>query len=105
MIFTLGLTEGYKARLKEATKDKPLKKMGRREDYPGGSVWKTYQDASIYLSSGFSVFGVLANWETETIPSSEGNWNDLLVDAEIIDLEDLNEDWPRNYYVQSPPLS
>lgn len=103
MIFTIGHTKSYKKYLKEATKDNPAKKMGRRSDYPGGSVWETFQDVSFYLFQHelpeFSIFGVLADWKTETISSSEGNWHDLLVDAEIIDLGELNEDWHRNNHL------
>ena len=102
MIFTLGLTEGYKnliAERKEAGEH--AWKVGRNSEsnYQGGSVWKTYDDAKSYLDlmwcehEKFSVFGVMADWETQTTPNEEkgATWHDLLVDAILVDLDDAVE--------------
>jgi hypothetical protein len=56
----------------------------------GGSVWKTEEEAQAHCFNGFNVYGVFANWETDTRPSEEGgNWHDLLINAELIQLDNL----------------
>jgi hypothetical protein len=83
MIYTIGNTESYLAGLA----DGPLKKKGKTEDYQGGSVWQTYEEAAVYACNTRSVFGVLADWEKDTAPSDHGDWHDLLVDAEVVRLD------------------
>jgi len=84
MIFTLGHTASYLSYFKNYPCPK---KKGRTDDYVGGSVWVGYKDALNRCSEGFSVFGVEANWDKDTIPSREGNWHDLLVDAPLVFLD------------------
>ena len=81
MIFTIGHTESYLCYFAE--QGTPQKK-GRCDGYPGGSVWQTQEEAQKHVGSEFSVFGVLADWDTETEQSQEGDWHDLLVDAELV---------------------
>lgn len=85
MIFTLGHTESYERYFQEQGTPQ---KMGARpdEDYPGGSVWRTRESAERHRQPDFSVYGVRADWEIETTPSAEGDWHDLLVDADLVRL-------------------
>ena len=81
MIYTIGHTKSYLRYFEESGK---VYKKGRTPDYCGGSVWKTKEDAEKHVKKGYSVFGVLADWDAETVPSNNGNWNDLLVEAELV---------------------
>lgn len=87
MIYTIGHTESYEKYLNEQGED--CKKSGPTPGYRGGSVWKTREDAQEYLDEygmeDYSVYGVLADWDTETRYDDSGeSWNDLLVDARIV---------------------
>lgn len=66
MIYTIGHTESYE----EYFKVRPFPmKLGKYDDYPGGSVWKTYPEALaqiLHKCDGYSVYGVLADWDTDT---------------------------------------
>ena len=89
MIFTIGHTESYQRYFKE--QDTPMK-LGRvnSEDfpnYPGGSVWKTYEEAKNNCPPLYSVYGVLADWEEDTVLNENGSWNDLLVTSALVDLK------------------
>lgn len=94
MIYTLGVKEVYDRYISE---DPMPMKLGRRDDwngkpYHGGSVWKTFEDAKTYLantceSEKFNVYGVMADLDSETVPNESGRWNDLLVDAVLVKLD------------------
>ena len=84
MIYTIGHTESYHRYFEE--QGTPSKK-GRTEDYSGGSVWKTIEDAEKHCPKGYSVFGMIADWDKDTEPSKDGDWNDLLIDADLVKLE------------------
>ena len=86
MIYTIGNTESYMRLF--ATHDRP-RKTGRNDDYPGGSVWQTREEAQAHADSrpGYSVFGVFADWDADTEPSAMGDWNDLLIDAKLVVLK------------------
>ena len=70
--------------------------MGKRDNYngspyPGGSIFKTYDDAKNYLINHklletYSVFGVLADWDKDTEPNSEKEYNNLLIDSQLVRL-------------------
>ena len=47
-------------------------------------MWKTFEEARRAAPEGYSVFGVVADWETDTVPSSSGDWHDLLVSADLV---------------------
>jgi hypothetical protein len=83
MIYTIGHRESYTRYFQE--QERPLK-LGRTYDYSGGSVWKTEEEARENCPDVYEVYGVMADWETDTEPSKEGGWHDLLINAELIQL-------------------
>lgn len=98
MIFTFGRTSGYDEHI--ATEPNP-KKIGKRDDYPGGSVWRTRAEAQAFVDSlpnefcpdwhakDFSVYGVEANWVTGTyVGDKDAPWMSLLEDSPLVKLED-----------------
>lgn len=62
-------------------------KLGRHKGYQGGSVWKTKEEAKKFCKEDYSVYGVIADWEKDTEPNKDGLWNDLLIDAKLVDLK------------------
>lgn len=100
MIYTLGKTEAYERYFRD-NYPVPTYKLGRRllpKKYPGGSVWQTREDAQRFadINPGFSVYTVDADWITDTVPSSDGDWHDLLRDAVIVEslavIEQIDEE-------------
>lgn len=94
LIYTIGYTKSYEKALAE---DPNVTKTGKRgpgvlKDYPegyeGGSVWETYKEALKYCPEGYSVYGVLADWnkDTEPNPKGDGNERSLVVDSKIVKL-------------------
>lgn len=81
MIYTIGKKVLYESYFE--SQEHPMKGVG-------GSVWKTEEEAQVHCSSGYKVYGVFANWETDTKPSENGgDWHDLLINAELIKLDIL----------------
>lgn len=98
MIYCIGHTELY-AQYKQDNERNglPFEKKGKDPNdpdpnypngYPGGSVWKTKEEAQKHCPKSYSIFGVLADWDKDTAPSVLDNatWHDLLIDAKIVDL-------------------
>ena len=98
MIYTFGRTSNYD---KDLSARDDVKKIGRQEDYAGGSVWRTYEEAQAFVDSlpnefcpdwyakDFSVYGVIAEWETETYQGDEGApWRNLRKDSLLVKLKD-----------------
>lgn len=96
MIYTFGRTSSYDEELR---KSPPPKKIGRRRDYPGGAVWRTRAEAQAFVDSlpneycptwnaeDFSVYGVLADWETEAYKGEpDAPWMSLKNDAQLVKL-------------------
>lgn len=89
MIYTIGNTQLYERHFSEQTTPH---KMGRRErdesgnSHPGGSVWQTVEEARQHCPPGFAVYGVLADWATQTLPSPGNDWHDLQIDAPLVQL-------------------
>ena len=75
MIYTVGNTNNYMEYFKE--QKQPQKAIG-------GSVWKTREEALRFCKNGFSVFGVMADWDTDTVPNKGGDWHDLLIPANLV---------------------
>ena len=86
MIYTVGNTESYEKYFKE---QKYPKKKGKdfESGYEGGSVWKTESEARKHCSSGYSVYGVEAEWEKDTESIDNQEWNNLMIDSLLIKLE------------------
>jgi len=82
MIYTTGHTANYMSYFAMRHPDIP-KKLGRSENYAGGSVWATYEEAKRHCPLDYSVFGVDADW-SDTERSQSGDWNDLLIDADLV---------------------
>jgi len=81
MIYTVGHTASYEQYFQEQTTPK---KLGRTDDYPGGSVWMTKEAAQKHCNKEYSVYGVIADWHTDTAPSHDGDWHDLLVTSVLV---------------------
>jgi hypothetical protein len=98
MIYTVGNKANYLKTISEAG---VIRKVGRREvgdphlpnGYNGGCAFRTAEDAQRFIdeqekSEVWGVFGLLANWGTDTVPNADGGWwHDLIHDAEIVLLE------------------
>jgi len=92
MIFCVGHQRNYEI----ALMDGGHQKIGRcygflgesfPEYYCGGSVWETYQEAKRFCLEErpeWDVFGVEAIWGKDTEASKDGQWHDLLVDADLV---------------------
>ena len=80
MIYTLGYKESYEH-------------FFSRNGYPrkavGGSVWRTYRQAKRFCSNGYRVYGVIANWGTDTKSSKTGQWHDLIRIAPLVKIRNL----------------
>jgi len=83
MIYTVGHRESYERYFAEQGTPR---KRGRDSGYPGGSVWRTAEEASACCEEGFAVYGVLADWDTDTAENALGMWRDLIPDAELVKL-------------------
>lgn len=90
MIYTIGRKSVYDLHIEH---NPQAMKIGRSDDYPGGSVWRTPEEARQYLADenlddldDFDVYGVEADWEKDTEPSNGGPWHDLLRDARLVRL-------------------
>lgn len=81
MIFTIGHKESYDQYFQEQSNPQ---KLGRTEDYTGGSVWLTIEEALRHCSEEHAVYGVLADWAIDTAPSKDGDWHDLLVTSTLV---------------------
>jgi len=90
MIYTIGHRESYLKYFKELVSSGcPPMKKGRTNMYSGGSVWQTHEEALSHADprGEYSVFGVMADWEKDTVPSELGDWHDLLYDRELVCLD------------------
>lgn len=87
MIYTIGHREIY---LKLFGGEKQPHKRGRYEGYQGGSVFRTEAEADIYLEErglhSHDVFGIEADWDTDTEPHPGQPFHDLLTDAPLVRL-------------------
>lgn len=88
MIFTVGRTSVYEPYLRD---DPEAGKLGQGKDYAGGSVWETREAAQAYLDkmklqNEFSIYCVLADWETQTESEPGQEWHRLLVTSKLVKL-------------------
>ncbi len=93
MIYTIGRTELYEKTFQESTDQDPPTKIGLKteadvnENYEGGVVWKTKDEAlrvAHEQNKDYSVYGVIADWNTD-VRKIEGK-NRLLHDSELVKL-------------------
>lgn len=91
MIYTLGHKATYLSAIADRGK---IVKSGKFGDYPGGYALKTIEDAKRLLVENhaedyYCIFGLLADWETDTEPDPNGAWWHVLINAaEIVVLDD-----------------
>lgn len=99
IVYTIGNSKTYDEDL--IAKDK-VKKVGKKDNYLGGWIWKTQEDAFKFIKSqdflnldwgdgnprdplNFSVYGVvICNWEEDIYFSNEDNQFHLLNDSPLV---------------------
>lgn len=98
MIYTVGHATSYRQGIREQSeKGEKLFKLGPRpasadrEAYTGGFAVHTIKDAWRLIDEHgkqgeWEPFGLVADWDLDTKPTTSGWWRDLQRDAEIIDL-------------------
>jgi hypothetical protein len=91
MIYTIGHRESYEKGFEEFKYNlEDFKKMGKCLGYVGGSVFRTHDDAKAFLKNSniddFEVYGVEADWLLDSEENEHGEFNNLLVDAQLIKL-------------------
>lgn len=86
MVYTIGNTDNYR---KGLSKYGVISKKGKDDNYQGGSVWRTPEEAVQFLLHSpnrigrYSVFEVDANFDKDTTVNESGLFNDLLVTSTI----------------------
>lgn len=82
MIYTVGNEQMYLS----AMRNGQLTKNARSKQFPTAKVFETAEAAREHLEPEFGVFGVEADWETETTPDEnpEAPWRHLTIDAPVV---------------------
>jgi hypothetical protein len=93
VIYCIGLTERYEAALSGPVA--PMKRGAAAGDYAGGWVWATPEEAHRFiaikgLTATHSVYGVKADWATDTVARPGEPYRRLARDAEVTRLVDRN---------------
>jgi hypothetical protein len=92
MIFCIGERVRYEAKLELAM---PVYKRGRGFHdgtfYEGGSVWQTERDARAFIiankiEDSRAVYGVLADWEADTVQVGRESYRRLTKTSEVVRL-------------------
>lgn len=94
MIFTLGKASSYDRSFEDGELNFKIGRMHHDPadpNYPGGTVWQFRENAELCAleAPGFKVYGVMASWFTDTVPSrcvSPGA-RDLLCDSLLVQLK------------------
>ncbi len=102
VIYTLGHGKSYRHRIETYGAD--FRKVGRNEvhkyehipdNYPGGYAFLTEADALKRIEEtiaedghnhGLEVFGLIADWDKDTVKSEHGWWHALLNDSQIVSI-------------------
>ena len=90
MIYTIGNLDSYRKGLSDP---RGLKKLGSSQEYLGGAVWKTPEEAKEHLENnqprleGYGVFEIDASWEYDVIEHPENMPWHLLVNTSPITRE------------------
>lgn len=102
--YTIGCTKSYNEGFQT---DPDMKKIGRSENYEGGCVWRTKEEAQAFIWSdeflkidwgdgkprypeNFSVYGlILSSWEedVDSIRRDDNKYHLLLNDSKLFKLE------------------
>ena len=100
MIYTIGNGDSYRRGIKEL--GEKFEKVGRNNvsqlehipnNYPGGYAFLTKEDAELRISEivkesgddhGLEPFGLMADWEEDTVESMHGWWHCLLKNSLIV---------------------
>lgn len=85
-VFTVGQKDTYDRGIKEL--GERFRKIGRKEDYPGGFAVSSIADARRLIREFekegiWGVYELDAEWGVDTTPSENGWWHALLRDAVI----------------------
>lgn len=87
MVYTVGNSKSYRRAI---AKYGLITKTGRTDDYEGGIIFLTRENAERYIKEynhpNWEVFGVLADWDKDTL-ETEDYWHWLLIDSPIAILE------------------
>lgn len=86
-VFTVGYEPMYDKGI--AVRGNDFKKKGRTHDYAGGFAANTVDDAKRLIDEhgackGWAVYELKADWDRDTVPSSDGWWRDLITDSVIL---------------------
>lgn len=84
MLYTIGHKASYDKGLKDI-KHLPLMKVGVRDDYSGGIVFRTEEEAKQNCPEGYDVYGLDVDWNKHTYWCGEG-YQALIIDRPIIDI-------------------
>lgn len=91
MIYTIGHTYSYlTGYIGKRELGKRLMKLGQYDTYPGGAVFAYESQAQEYIRDrpDYSVFGVLADWKTETERDPLRPFHRLLINSQIVLLKE-----------------
>ena len=85
-VFTVGHESNYDQGIIEH--GDAFRKLGRREDYPGGFACCSVYDAQRLIDEfekrgEWAVFELDADWERDTVPSENGWWHALINDSVV----------------------
>jgi hypothetical protein len=86
-VYTVGHETNYDQGLVE--QGETFEKLGRQGDYPGGFAVKTPEDARRLIKEQGregerAVYGLAADWDTDTAPSENGWWRALVNTSRIV---------------------
>lgn len=83
MIYTIGNKTSYDAALADESQT-PVLKVGVRDDYPGGIVFRTEKEARENCLEGYDVYGLEADWDRDTYWSTcDGGYRALRIDRPV----------------------
>ena len=83
MLYTIGYRPHYEKQLSQGK----VNKLGRRPDYPGGSVWRTFEEAKAHCDGDHSAYGVEADWDLDCVDTLQ-DWRCLLYDRPLVKLKE-----------------
>jgi hypothetical protein len=86
-VFTVGHAPTYDRGIREL--GSKFKKLGRTKDYAGGFAVKSPDDAKRLINefnkhNEWAIYEIEADWDTDTIPSTNGWWHALLKSSIVL---------------------